>query len=378
MTRPAACLIIALAASTAVPLPAFAQQQSGTFTLPQPTPTQGPAPAGPADERAGVVIPPRAVPTAVPQPRPTASPRAIPTPILQPTPSPSPRLTPSPTPSARAVPLVRQPIPNDPVTPQPEPAPPPLAGETPTPAVTAAPPEPLTTVPAPPPAATAEPTADTATAAWWPWAVGGLAVLALIGGVIAWRRQRPPKALRLAAPVAATHSPVPDSAAPRVDITLDITAASRSVMMFTVQYRLTLANRSERAISDVAIALELACARTGAAPAGGNAASPGRAPSVASVERIGPHQARSITGQVQLPLSAIQPLRQGATPLFIPLMHVTLEGEGLPALSKSFVIGTPSGSGSGRVHPIALDRPPGGIAGLVAQGIAVPRVSAST
>jgi Meckel syndrome type 1 protein len=53
---------------------------------------------------------------------------------------------------------------------------------------------------------------------------------------------------------------------------------------------------------------------------------------------------------------------------------VTLEGEGLRAMTKSFVIGTPSSAG--RVHPIPLDQPPGAIAGLVAQGIAIPPVSA--
>ncbi|HEY6965800.1 MAG TPA: hypothetical protein VI407_11345, partial [Erythrobacter sp.] len=85
--------------------------------------------------------------------------------------------------------------------------------------------------------------------------------------------------------------------------------------------------------------------------------------------------ARSVTGTVQLPLSAIAPLRQGQTPLFIPLAHVTLEAEGVPAQARSFVIGMPSAAG--RVHPIALDVPPGAIAGLVAQAVAIPPVGAA-
>jgi Meckel syndrome type 1 protein len=59
----------------------------------------------------------------------------------------------------------------------------------------------------------------------------------------------------------------------------------------------------------------------------------------------------------------------------VPLAHVTLEGEGLPAQARSFVVGTPSPSG--RVHPIALDVPPGGIPGLVAQAVAIPPRAAS-
>ena len=156
---------------------------------------------------------------------------------------------------------------------------------------------------------------------------------------------------------------------PRIDLTLEITAATRSVMMFTVEYRLTIANRSDRAVTDVSAAVQLACARASA----GNA-SPGAAQSLAGIARVGPHQARSVTGTVQLPLSAIAPLRQGSSPLFIPLAHVTLEGEGLRAMTRSFVIGTPSSAG--RVHPIPLDQPPGAIAGLVAQAIAIPPVSA--
>jgi Meckel syndrome type 1 protein len=211
--------------------------------------------------------------------------------------------------------------------------------------------------------------------AWWPYAAGALAALLLLGGgAFLWRRRRKPAPLRLAAPVAgASGEPAGEPAGagetPRVDLTLDITAATRSVMMFTLHYRLTIANRSGRAVNDCNAAAKLVCAR-------GNAgAAAGAAQGLESIARIGPHQARSITGTLQLPISAISPLRQGQTPLFIPLVHVTLEGEGLPADTKTFVIGTPSPSG--RIHPIPLDQPPGGIAGLVAQAVVVPAASAA-
>lgn len=139
--------------------------------------------------------------------------------------------------------------------------------------------------------------------------------------------------------------------------------------MFTLEYRLTIANRSGRAVGDLNAALQLACARGGPAP------SAGAAQALAAIERIGPHQARTLTGTLQLPLGAIAPLRQGQTPLFVPLVHVTLEGESLPALARTFVIGTPSPAG--RVHPIALDVPPGGIPGLIAQPVAIPPASAA-
>jgi Meckel syndrome type 1 protein len=208
---------------------------------------------------------------------------------------------------------------------------------------------------------------------WWPFAAGALGALVLLGAIALLLRRRKARPLRLAAPgagsTAAATAPPESSAPPRLDLTLEITSATRSVMMFTLEYRLTIANRSERAVGDLNAAMQLACARAGAAP------SSGAAQGLASIDRIGPHQAKSLTGTLQLPLSAIAPLRQGQTPLFVPLVHVTLEGESLPAQVRSFVIGTPSASG--RIHPIALDVPPGRIAGLVAQGVAIPPASAA-
>jgi hypothetical protein len=360
---PARLLVAPLAVAASLAAPLAAQEQPGPFTLPTATPTPTPAPAGPADERAGVPIPPRAQPTATPEPLPapaaSASPRALETPILQRPASPAPNqrtvaeAAPSPTPVPQTGPAV-------PETSSPDgqvsPALPPVAGP-------AVPDLPIPDGGSPDNAAPQPSPADQ-----WPFIAGGLGGLALLGGAALLWRRRKPKTLRLAAPFAAPEL-VDDQ--PRLDLTLEITSATRSVMMFTVEYRLTIANRSERAVTDLNAAVQLACARASTA----NAPSPGAAQGLAKVERVGPHQARSITGQVQLPLSAIAPLRQGTAPMFIPLVHITLEGSGLRALDKSFVIGSPSASGTGRVHPILLDQPPGAIPGLVAQPIAIPPVS---
>jgi hypothetical protein len=215
--------------------------------------------------------------------------------------------------------------------------------------------------------------------AWWPWAAGGIGGLAALGlGALLWRRRKP-KPMRLAAPpeglLNAMHdsSGEPQRAVAALDVVLEVTGATRSLMMFTLHYRLTLANRSGQAVSDVNLAVLLACARAGTA----NAAAPGSAQQLDRVDRIGPHQNLALTGAVQLPLSAIAPLRQGRTPLLIPLAHVTIEAEGQSAVTRSFVIGTPSAAGTGRLHPIPLDTPPGSVNGLMAQRIAVPTLSAA-
>lgn len=359
----AAAAALALAQPLASPL---AAQQS--FELPPASPSPTPTPAGPADERAGVAIPPRTQPDAAPEP--TA------TPVIQPLPSPSASQPPLAIPAPPPAPQRSAPTPEASAPAFPPPLAPgqfdDLTSDNPQFVPKGAP----QTAPAPLPAPPQTPMTDSIIAMqwpqWWPFAAGGLAALVLLGGgVLAWRRRKP-KTLRLAAPVAGAS---PDTAAasepPRLDLTLEITAATRSVMMFTINYRLTIANRSDRAVNDLNAAAKLVCARGSA----GGAAPAGAAQGLESIARIGPHQARSVTGTVQLPLSAIAPLRQGQTPLFIPLVHVTIEGEGLPADTKTFVIGTPSASG--RVHPIPLDQPPGSIAGLVAQAVAIPAASAA-
>ncbi len=378
-------LSIPFALVATIAMPVAAQAQSGTFSLPTATPTPGPAPAGPADERAGVAIPPRAQPNATPEP--------LATPVIQPLPTPTPRASAG-TVTAPAATATPRPAPQASTN-----APPPDAAAS-APPVSVSEPAPFDStvsdplpqnlaVPQTLPAGDAPAPAASPSVAvgqgltlpdWWPFAAGALGGLALIGGGLVWR-PRKPKALRLAAPVAGPIAvPDKDAAAPasdlpRLDITLDITSATRSVMMFTLAYRITIATRSQRAVTELSAAVQLACARASAAAGAANAASPGAAQALAQVERVGPHQARTITGQVQLPLSAIQPLRQGTAPLFVPLVHVTLQGDGQRVMTKSFVIGTRSANSTGRVHPILLDQPPGAIAGLVAQPVAMPTVN---
>ncbi|MFO6445721.1 hypothetical protein ACLBKU_01125 [Erythrobacter sp. NE805] len=359
----------ALAAALLLPEGLAAQQSSGTFSLP-PGPTQ--APAGPADERAGVAIPPRPVPTARPTSTPSAAPAPAPTiaprPVIDTAPAPlPPRAAPALAPTRESPPQAgaSAPSPADPL-------PAPTLEAAPSPAASGAAPLPL---PAP---ADSRETAPVrilpALPGWWPFAAGGLGALALLGGLVALVRRRKPKVLRLAEPSVVEESEaLPDLA--DLHLGLEVTGATRSLMMFTLGYRLTIANRSGRAVGNLVTGVQLVCARASAAATGSNGPSAGAAQALGAIERIGPHQARSIMGEVQLPLSAIRPLRQGTKPVFVPLVHVTLEGEGQSAITRSFVIGPRSPSG--RVHPIPLDQGPGGIAGLVAQGIAVPPASAA-
>lgn len=348
--------LIALAA--AVPLAAQATP-GGSFSLPEPTPTPTPAPAGPADEVAGVAIPPRSV----------AQPRIAPAPVLVPEASPSPRPAPlrpppprpSASPAAPPAPTASAPVPAPANTPAPLPTPEATPEPGATPGFKAFTP-PAETAPAEQPS---EPLGNTVLD--WRWlAAGGLLLATLLGGWLLWRRRKP-KVLRLAAPVAAKEEEDAEPALPRIDISVEIPGSSRSVMTFTLRYRINLANRSDRAVNDLAVAVQVTTARQGQS----NAAPLAAAQNVTRVERIGPHQSRSISGEVQLPFAGIAPVMQGRTMLFIPLLHVTLEGEGQQALARSFVIGTP-GATDGRVQPLRMDMLPGSAPELRARAIEAP------
>jgi hypothetical protein len=354
-----------LALAAAVPL--AAQQSPGGFSLPEPTPTPTPAPAGPADEVAGVPIPPRAVP----QPRIAPAPvlEAGPSPAPRPAPAASPSLSPSPSRSAPraapglapgAAPTPSAPVPAAPEAAAPAPAPAPVTGfETFTP--------PAAPAPSSPAPSSAPSEALGAAVIDWRWLAGGAGALALLlGGGLLWRRRKP-RVLRLAAPVTARPEEDAEPVLPRIAVSVEIPGASRSVMTFTLRYRINLANRAERAVNDLAVAVQLTTARQGQ----NNAAPIAAAQSVTRVERIGPHQSRSVSGEVQLPFAGIAPVMQGRTMLFIPLLHVTIEGEGQQALAKSFVIGTP-GASDGRVQPLRMDMLPGSAPELRARAIDAP------
>lgn len=351
--------LIALAA--AMPLAAQATP-GGSFSLPEPTPTPAPAPAGPADEVAGVAIPPRSV----------AQPRIAPAPVLEPEASPSPRPAPLRPPPARpAASPAATPAPTaSPSTAAPADTPVPLPIPDATPLPGATPGFEAVTPPAPPPAALPAEQPSEALGAPvldWRWPAGGAALLAmLLGGWLLWRRRKP-KVLRLAAPVATKDEDDAEPALPRIDISVEIPGSSRSVMTFTLRYRINLANRSDRAVNDLSVAVQVTTARQGQS----NAAPLAAAQNVTRVERIGPHQSRSVTGEVQLPFAGIAPVMQGRKMLFIPLLHVTLEGEGQQALARSFVIGTP-GVTEGRVQPLRMDMLPGSAPELRARAIAAP------
>ncbi len=238
----------------------------------------------------------------------------------------------------------------------------------------------------------------------WAWIAGGLTLLALlIGGTLFLRRgtatvtvpeiEQPKVAPRhkpelepapsgpaLAATTATNtintpaapamteisepakdNAPIPRAPA-RIDIDIEIVRATRSVMNFTLDYRLNLANRTANAVRDVSVSAILTSAQSGAIP--GSSVLGFDRPEPVIIPRIGPNKSHAESGQVQLPTSKLQVMRQGNVPLFVPLLQITItQGNGEP-VTRHYVVGQPSTASAARLQPIPLNTPPGGIPGL--------------
>ncbi|MGQ7828531.1 hypothetical protein [Altererythrobacter sp. Z27] len=359
------CSLIALAMAQA---PLAAQQRPQDYTLPpNPSPTPTPVVEGPADDSGPVPVGPRAIPTATPTPSPTPLAQPTTPPAAQPggvpaanpsqpaaSPSQRPSSTPTPRPSGTARPAV------DPLTPPlVEPGSPGATIDQPTGFI----PEPIV-----PPAATSEATLESAPGSplpdWWGWAAGLLGAL-FAGGLGGWliaRRRTPRQPPQIEPPIIADRSaPQPEEiGAPDLHIALEVEQLMRSLMMLTVNYRVTISNRSNRALRDIAISADLITSSRALPMEQQLASATSQLPSSGALDRIGPHQSASVTGKLQLPVSEIEVFAQGQLPICMPLVRLRVEGSDFGPELRTFLVGPGSPNAGGRVHPLPLSGPPGG------------------
>lgn len=349
--------------------PVAAQQSVQDFNLP-PNPTPTPTVEGPADQIGPVAIPPRAIPAETPTPRPT------------PVPTPSPTATPSPTPAATGTPVVQQ-------LPAPSPAPSPALAPTASP-LQDPPPQALASPepnPSPTPSALdslpgfsvepAQPSGSGEMAGadqawpqlpeWWPWAAGLFAALltAISGGWWIARRRASRPAPTIEAPIVVDENAGALAASnPRLELTFEAEQLMRSMMMLTLKYRLATANRSSQPVRDISIAADLVSARRELPVEQQLATEATSLPVCHAIERIGPNQSASVSGQLQLPVEAIEIFRQGNLPLCVPLVRLKLESPSSAPILQTLLIGIGAAGGGGRVHPLPLSGPPGGYEGV--------------
>jgi hypothetical protein len=131
----------------------------------------------------------------------------------------------------------------------------------------------------------------------------------------------------------------------------------------TLAYRLSLTNRGETAIGPLSIACDIIPAHASLGDgkqllAGGEMAEPGH-----QLRSLGPGETISLTGESQLPIAAIQPVRSGDASLFVPLarfrLTAALDAGRAPFVStRIFIIGESPEQPGQRLRPIRIDKGP--------------------
>ncbi|MBU2340639.1 MAG: hypothetical protein KKE77_05290, partial [Alphaproteobacteria bacterium] len=197
------------------------------------------------------------------------------------------------------------------------------------------------------------------TPAWW-WLLG-LAALAALAAAAIWWRRRSPAPLRIEPPVVRKDSAAAP-AAPRAALTLrpEAIRLSRSVMAATLTYRLTVLNRGTEALTNVVIEADLGSA-SGDRPVEEQVAIPTTALEPRhTMPRLAPGQSARFEGRLQLQLSQVGILRQGNTPLMVPLLRLRTTADGIDPQAQTLAIGQQGTGSSSRLQPFRLDEGPRG------------------
>lgn len=208
---------------------------------------------------------------------------------------------------------------------------------------------------------------------WWLWAAGLIAALlaGLLGGWWLAKRRNNRSAPIIEPPIVSSDES--DNAGPaaigaeQLRITLEPEQLLRSVMMLTLNYRLVIANRSDRPVRDISISADLISARRAEPVERQLATASVQLPHNAKLDRIGPHQTATVTGQLQLQLSEIEVFQQGQLPLCVPLARFRIDGTGIEPQLRTFLVGLGSNAIGGKVHPLPLTGPPGSYEGVRAR-----------
>jgi hypothetical protein len=178
----------------------------------------------------------------------------------------------------------------------------------------------------------------------------------------------PPVSAPSAPPVAA---PLPPAAAPsaEVEIAFEPVALRLSLVYATLQYRLTIAAGAALpgghllgdmigAHGSIPVDQQLAPAPEGLAH-------------LKTLPPIAAGESATVTGELQLPLGAIVPVRQGNASLFVPLVRMCLvSDDGTPGLRRVFTVGT---TGGAALAPLRLDTGPNEHRNLAAREVEAAR-----
>ena len=133
---------------------------------------------------------------------------------------------------------------------------------------------------------------------------------------------------------------------------------SRSMMNATLHYRLSVTNRSTAYLSALTLGGDLVSAHN-RKPVDQQIADPAQVLTARhEIARLSPGQTVNLDGTLQLPLSQVNPIRQGNAPLFVPLMRWRASSESITPVVRTYVVGNQPQFAGGRLQPFRLDEQP--------------------
>lgn len=198
----------------------------------------------------------------------------------------------------------------------------------------------------------------------WQWALaGGLALLlGLALAALVLRSSRIARRVPTIEPPLADPRAIDDDridSGQAVEIAVEISGLSRSLMMLSLTCELSIANRSARALRNLSIHADITSAHRTLPVDRQLALEDTVLPLSAAIERIGPHQSLVTRLNLQLPVRELAAFRRGEAIACVPLLRIRVEGPSIESRMQTHVIGLANGNVTDRLRPVPLHTPPG-------------------
>ena len=130
------------------------------------------------------------------------------------------------------------------------------------------------------------------------------------------------------------------------------------MMNATFAYRLTLANRGDTLLENVAVGADLVTAHASVPMEQQLSRGDTPLPEIGRFGSIAPGEKVEVAGELRLPLTSIRTVHQGKAQLYVPLLRVRASAPGMEASARTFVVGTLPQEGGRKLQPFRLDEMP--------------------